>query len=130
MTAISLRPSVTELVNDPQIWVGCQALADAIDRSPALPVLALLRAVIEDVERQEQGGPGGADPTTNSQLPDLTTVSIALAAAVESIDGGSTDVEAGGTPCDRTHPGARDRGKLTATRRTQMPVSLETGGQC
>jgi len=116
VTVTSLRPSITELTNDPQIWVGCQALADAIDRSPVLPVLALLRAVIEDVERQERGGPGGADPTTNSQLPDLTTVSIALAAAVESIDGGSTDVEAGGTPCGRTHPDGRDRGKLTATR--------------
>lgn len=124
MTGTPGGMSVTELVHDPQIRAGCQALVEVLDGRLPFPALNLLRSVTELVELQE-GLTSGRPGVVSDSLPDLGDVVLAWAPPVEPLHGDPEVVAAvallrGGTPAGR-----HQRRTTSATRRHEMLTSLE-----
>lgn len=124
MTTASMRSSVVELVDDPQVRAGCQALVELLDGRLPLPVPDFFRAVAELTERQEGLTSGGRGVVSDS-LPDLGDVVLAWAPPVEPLPGDPEPVAAVELLRGVTPAGRHQRRTTSATRRHEMLTSLE-----
>lgn len=129
MTTAPSDSSAVELVDDPQIRAGCQALVDAMDHSRAIPGLALLRAVMDQIER-EQGEPGGTGRSADSKLPDLADIALSWPTANELVNSDSADLVGGDAGYGTMAADDCGRQKSAATRRGEMLPSPNLQGQC
>lgn len=124
VTGVPASMSVNELVDDPQVSAGCQALVEVLDGRLPFPALDLLRSVTELVELQE-GFTSGRLGVVADALPDLTDVVLAWAPSVEPLAGHPEDVAAVELLRGATSAGRHQRRTTSATRRHEMLTSLE-----